>query len=504
VQAWRNIRSERSLLWYEIRNVDELFLFALVFGALYAANSWDVVTFSAVVATVIWVAGTSGRCGTPDDSSRPAAHVAGALLRAMEALLATGILALVGILLMFRSFYGNFSPPNSGFALVARENRSSLMEYCTHWFLLAAVPVALACWLAVRAARKRPFVFPPASFSGEKLAALSLLAAAFAVVAFTMAGGMVAPLTGAAAGALVYALVFHRQPPGLRLMLGMLLVFFTLSCFCEVIYLDDIFSGEIERINTVFKLYYGMWPLVVLAAVLALARVVRYAPRARRAGRAWLLVLPLVVAGGVYPVLGTAQRLGAALRFGRPAAPSGALDGIRHLMVLHPDDYAAILWIRAFTGPDARILEMPGKQYEYGGRVSTMTGRPSIGGWLYHEWGWRGDVFAQERDRRFRLAEQVYQGRDPAVILDLLRDDRIAYVVVGDHEREALPALDESKFLSIGELVFRHGGTSVYKLDYDAVIPVATVTPVAGSIAVVEIPLTDAATTATTSSETKE
>jgi uncharacterized membrane protein len=144
---------------------------------------------------------------------------------------------------------------------------------------------------------------------------------------------------------------------------------------------------------------------------------------------------------------------------------------MRYLHYLHPDDYAAMIWMRTATPPDSRILEAAGSQYTYAGRFGTMTGRPSFAGWLTHAWGWRGKSFGDpenpdsERQRRTDLTAEIYSEPDAAKAGADLDKIEISYVVVGAFEREQYPDLNEAKFEKIGHAVFHHGNTTVYKLD---------------------------------------
>lgn len=134
---------------------------------------------------------------------------------------------------------------------------------------------------------------------------------------------------------------------------------------------------------------------------------------------------------------------------------------------MQPDDYAAILWVRANTPPDAMFLEAPGTQYQYNSRFATMTGRPSLGGWLYHAWGWRGARFEAQRDARREDARDIYLADGPRKALEILRRTGTQYVVVGALERETYPGLDEAQFSLLGEPVFTEGGTTIYKINPD-------------------------------------
>ncbi|MBX7247313.1 MAG: hypothetical protein K1X53_17595, partial [Candidatus Sumerlaeaceae bacterium] len=246
---------------------------------------------------------------------------------------------------------------------------------------------------------------------------------------------------------------------------GLMAIFFGLSFYCEVFYFNDIFSGAIERINTVFKVYYGLWPLLVLATVLALKRLLRYRrPAAARARLARVSVAAMVLLGGVYPIAAPLQRIEMTSRPEPTSNAHDALNGLRHLRRTKPGDYAAILWVRSHLSTRDHLLEAVGTQYTYAGRISTNTGIPALGGWLYHSWGWRGDTFLPERDRRIRTGQLLYETTDPAVAWTLLTRNKLNYVVVGQAERDVYPGLDEKKFAEMGEVAFSNAGTTIYRI----------------------------------------
>jgi hypothetical protein len=113
------------------------------------------------------------------------------------------------------------------------------------------------------------------------------------------------------------------------------------------------------------------------------------------------------------------------------------------------------------------VLEAAGQQYQYNGRISTNTGRPAVGGWLFHEWGWRPG-FETERDERTTTVQTIYETPDPALALELMRPYQVRYVVVGDLERSTYAGQEEGKFLAFSKLIGRWGDTALYQVDLNA------------------------------------
>jgi len=218
----------------------------------------------------------------------------------------------------------------------------------------------------------------------------------------------------------------------------------------EFVYLRDLFG---TRMNTVFKFYFQAWVLLALAAAYGVSVVVTRIHGV--GGLAWRLALVLLVLGGmVYPVLAIPNKAG-----NFEAEP--VLDGMAWLETAHPEDYAAIRWLQANAPDGAIILEAPGESYSYLSRVSALTGLPTVLGWDFHEYQWRGTY--DEPARRKPDVDILYNSLDPAQTLTLLDKYDITYVYVGPLERERYNPTGLDKFERLLDVVYQQGGVTVYQ-----------------------------------------
>ena len=218
----------------------------------------------------------------------------------------------------------------------------------------------------------------------------------------------------------------------------------------EFVYLRDLFG---TRMNTVFKFYFQAWVLLALAAAYGVSVVVSRIHGV--GGLAWRLALVLLVLGGlVYPVLAIPNKAG---NFG--AEPT--LDGMAWLETTHPDDYAAIRWLQTNAPDGAVILESPGESYSYLGRVSALTGLPTVLGWDFHEYQWRGTY--DEPARRKPDVNVLYNSVDPTQTLTLLDKYDITYVYVGPLERERYNLSGLAKFEQLLDVVYQQDGVTIYQ-----------------------------------------
>ena len=163
-----------------------------------------------------------------------------------------------------------------------------------------------------------------------------------------------------------------------------------------------------------------------------------------------LAVALLVAASACYPLGITLDRLG---------SPYKTLDGNAYLRRDHPDDYAAVQWLRQNVPDRAVVLEATGDPYSYFARFSSNTGLPTVLGWANHEGLWRShdDTIMQRRDQVWR----IYNAATLAEVQPLLDRYQVRYVIVGDLEREKHRA-GIDKFAAL-EPVFRSGGTVIYR-----------------------------------------
>jgi YYY domain-containing protein len=245
-----------------------------------------------------------------------------------------------------------------------------------------------------------------------------------------------------------------RLPVADTFVLVLITVGLLLPLAVEFIYLRDLFG---TRMNTVFKFYFQAWVLLALVSAYGVSVVTG---RVRGVGGlVWRLSLVLLVLGGlVYPALAIPSKAG-----GFSARPG--LDGMAWLEAAHPDDYAAIRWLQANGSDSAVILEAPGESYSYLARVSALTGLPTVLGWDFHEFQWRGTY--DEPARRKPDVDILYNSVDPGQTLTLLDKYDITYVYVGPLERERYNPAGLAKFERLLDRVYQGGEVTIYQRTED-------------------------------------
>ncbi len=230
-------------------------------------------------------------------------------------------------------------------------------------------------------------------------------------------------------------------------------VAFLLTLVVEFVYLRDLFG---TRMNTVFKFYYQAWVMMAIAAAFGSYYIL--GRQRLSAGRSvWLVgFAALVFASMLYPLLAIPNKAG---DFGGTAT----LDGMAFLADIRPDDYAAIEWLQENVQGIAYIVESTGGSYSEAGFVSAFTGLPTILGWDFHEYQWRGNTI--ESGKRQPDIAQIYQSPDSREVLTLLDKYDISYVYVGPVEsrRYELAPQEAARFGRFLNKVYEGGAVTIYQ-----------------------------------------
>lgn len=223
----------------------------------------------------------------------------------------------------------------------------------------------------------------------------------------------------------------------------------------EFLYLRDLFGW---RINTIFKFYYQAWLLWAVAAAYA-SSILLLIPR-----RPWNLIyrgvlILIMMVGMTYTSLGLWTKTNAF----KPAMGL-TLDGTAYLLNQSPNEMSAIAWLSA--APAGVVAEAVGGSYSIYGRVSTLSGQPTVLGWDFHETQWRGSSLLL--GTRQNDIQRLYCTRDWNEAQQIINLYNIRYIFLGNLERsDFTPAncpggLNDVKFIRNLAVAFQQGEVTVY------------------------------------------
>lgn len=258
-------------------------------------------------------------------------------------------------------------------------------------------------------------------------------------------------------------------PPAWPFVLLLILTGALLTLGPEFVYLKDNFG---VRLNTVFKFYYQAWVLFGTTAVFGIyylwrslaSRSQKVVPALVTAGYALIFLLSLL-----FPYYAIQSR---AVEFRGQADAvnrlSPTINGLAHIQVFNPDEYAAIMWLRENIDGTPVIVESVGGQYSGFGRISSTTGLPTLVGWAGHEYQWRGDS-TREPDVRDPAVRDIYtspawEGTNAELLLDQYG---VELIYVGGLEVSTYAAGGDTngldKFRDRLEVAYQNPSVTIYR-----------------------------------------
>lgn len=238
----------------------------------------------------------------------------------------------------------------------------------------------------------------------------------------------------------------------------------------EFVYVQD--NAAPERMNTVFKVYMQVWVLWGVAAGGVLATLVsRNGPAEwtlpsvglSRSNAMTALAVVLVASSAGFGALALSQHFNSDSALHRADDPT--LDSTAFVETFHPNEAAAIDYLRTQTQTGDRqphIVSPPGEQvYSWTSPASSLTGIPTVVGWVYHEGIYRGHETVGYRAEDVNL---IYTGRwsDRS---EMLQKYDVKYIYVGPAARDRYAAgnLQFDQYPGV-EKAFESGDVVVYRV----------------------------------------
>ncbi len=478
-------------------DIPRYILTALVFGALYPTNAWDLPTFTLPILAAVVLRRTGRRWQA---AGRAALLFMGAVLLYLP------------YHLHFKSLVGNpgdvpaFVQSLETVPILGTIIRTFGIVTWPHTNLLQflavfAVPLLAASALIVRGAIGRPHASTP----GERRVMLIAGVAVGAVALLTRTAMLLPTGVFVVAGILALRRPYRRPMPERALWLvwtpmdravtAIAVYGALLPVIPEFVFLRDAFDN---RMNTMFKVDYQSWVLLMLAGAYGIVTLAwtmattrrtttMGAPRVRFATVAVGLVL-LTVMAAIYPAVVPFQRTGhfgqEGADFGGPGEGWQGLDGFRYVRTSNPDEFAAMQWLRDHAATDDHLIEAVGNSYGdshgwFQSRFAASTGIPGVLGWYFHEVQWRGgsdQTITRALPERAADIGTLFGTTNAADARRILAKYQITWVIVGLTEEEgeghcSVPigcppyaAQGLAKFNDMLDLAFRQGRVSIYRV----------------------------------------
>ncbi|MEM4347202.1 MAG: DUF2298 domain-containing protein [Candidatus Altiarchaeota archaeon] len=184
---------------------------------------------------------------------------------------------------------------------------------------------------------------------------------------------------------------------------------FSLALAIEFFFIDDAFTGSLERVNTVFKIGMQIWILMALSAAYALSYLKEnFLKNLNFQKYIWLGIFAILLFSSLlFLPLATYTKVKNNFEFFGKIA---TLNGKEYLKQMKFCDFYAIEWLNKNVRGNPIILEAPGDSFRWESCVSANTGLPTLLGWEGHERQWRPSQL-QEISKRKQDVNKIYSYR---------------------------------------------------------------------------------------------
>ncbi len=464
------------------------FLGGLVIGSLKPTNTWDIYTY--LILAALAVVYTFWRYLDVDRI-----HVSLADW-AKRALLTVGAVAVLVILSI-----GLYQPFNHSFyqaynSIQAwKDGRSDLLSYLVHWGVFLFFVVSWLIWETHEWLASTP-VSSLAKLKPYREIIWGAVVLFFGILVLQQIWVM-SPGNGGFKGITILWLVMPLaawagvlilrpgQSDAKRMVLFMIGTSLFLTMFVEMF----VVSGDVGRMNTVFKFYLQAWIMLGLssgAGFVWLMQDVRKWLPGWQVG--WKIAAGVMVAGAALFLLVAGPDK---IRDRMAANAPHTLDSMTYMKYSQyaeygqtfnlSEDYNAIRWMQENVQGSPVIVEAPsaGVQYTWLNRFSIYTGLPDVVGWQWHQQQQRVSQNQEIIDRGV-TEDAFYSTTDINAARAFLQKYNVRYIIVGQLERAkyapgapggAVPAGDPDGLAKFDQYngvfwkeVYHQGNTVIYQV----------------------------------------
>ena len=444
---------------FQYSGVVSSILLGALLGALYAINTWDVISFGGVCMVLIFLTPVAPFWSPPSRTTR-AATIAERLFASGFARMVAWIwdflivgLVAVCIAAPYSAGSGAKAEIRFGWANWGEFNElSQVLLMIGYW--VALMLFALSILLAYSKPSRRWF------FGGGSFLTVAALVVLPAVVNQSIRGmnppwglvGVFALFAG------IYACWFAGSCTSDRA--DRCIAILGLSGCALVAILEQFFL--IDRMNTLFKGYMAVWMLLSVTSCYVVWRAWKVIRREGDLLTGAVMLTPVAIIAAL-SISGTALNIKAIASTQRVPQRVFTLDGDAFLTAQSPGDAYVIAWLNHFVSGTPTILEAHGESYREYTRIAMHTGLPTVIGWEHHvrQRGLSEDELRERKD----AVRTIYTSNDPLLTKMLLLKYRIELIVVGEIEKEKYGASNLVKFEANSEefkKIASGGGTSVY------------------------------------------
>ena len=438
----------------------------LVIGVLRPTNTWDFPTYLALGAIVTGY--TIFRYAELDD--KPHFGLAPFVQRALLAIAGMGALVAAALLLFqpFAQWYGLAYSQVSQWT----NEKTPIWSYWTQWGVFQFVIIAWMAWETRQWLAQTPL----SALAKLKPYELLLEIGAAVCVGIWLALQFIlnVPIAWFAFPLAVWALILMLRPgmPDVkRLVLFMVGTGLVLTLIVEFIVL----SGDIGRMNTVFKFYLQVWVLFAISAAAGLGWILSEWEELGPGSQTFLQIggSMLLIGALLYPMTASLDKIRDRIAANIPFT----FDSITYMQYSTyfdqvqldlNSDYKAIRWMQDNVQGSPVIVEANTSEYRWGTRFTIYTGLPGVVGWSWHQRQQRALFPGAWVTERIQEVTDFYNTADLTAAKDFLTKYSVRYIVVGQLESSLYNKDGLAKFESgngsLWKAVYRDSGTVIYEV----------------------------------------
>lgn len=223
--------------------------------------------------------------------------------------------------------------------------------------------------------------------------------------------------------------------------LGLLALF--LIIFPEILFFDDSYGGDVERMNTVFKAYSAAWlPLHIFAFWRTSYWLTPWINDFDEVPVTPLLLVVCIISSGFF--FKTIH-----LRKSSSTEVSPIGQGLSEIEKRFPGSSGTIqILAKSKSGV---VLEAQGPAYDFTTHIATLSGKPAYLGWANHV-----NLLSRDYDevtRRTQMTDQIFRESNCENKRSAARSEGISYIIFGPLERAAYPEASADHFTCMKQLI---------------------------------------------------
>ena len=293
-----------------------------------------------------------------------------------------------------------------------------------------------------------------------------------AAIVFLIMRGVIINILVIPAIAILFLLLFRKgSSEKQRFILLLTCIGLALTLLVELVVL----TGDIGRMNTVFKFYLQAWTCLAISSSWYLSQLIMTIKNCKKNNviLGWItMILLLSMSVILFPIIASADKITDRISHTVPIT----LDGMEYMRYSSYtennqvmdliQDYELIRWMQDNIKGTPIIIEANTPEYRWGNRITIYTGLPGVIGWNWHQ---RQQRTINPSDWVFKRVEDVntfYSATDISVAKELIEKYKVDYIVIGQLEKIIYPQEGIDKFFlnanSFLELIYSSEDTNLF------------------------------------------